>query len=87
MLGLGLKATKVVKLIQVRLAQGDATLAKEVALGLELLCNGMHFKEDFTIGTLNGFDIILGNIFLNAYHIDILKSGSKLRVIARLDDK
>jgi hypothetical protein len=36
-LWLGLKATKVVKPIQVQLAQGDATLAKEVVLGVELL--------------------------------------------------
>lgn len=87
MLWLGLKATKVVKPIQVQLAQGDATLVKEVALGVELFCSGVQFKEDFTIGTLDGFDAILGNIFLNAYRIDILRGGSKLRVITRLDDK
>jgi len=39
------------------------------------------------IGTLDGFDAILGNIFLNAYCIDILKGSFKLRVITRLDDK
>lgn len=62
-LWLGLKATKVVKPIQVQLAQGDATLAKEVVLGVELLWSGMQFKEDFMIGTLDGFDVILSNIF------------------------
>jgi hypothetical protein len=87
MLRLGLKATKVVKLIQVRLVQGDATLTKEVTLGVELLCNGVQLKEDFTIGTLDGFDAILSNIFKNVYRIDILKSGSKLKVITKLNDK
>ncbi len=87
MLQLGLKATKVVKPIQVRLSQGDATLAKEVALGVELFYSGLQFKQGFTIATLDSFDIILNNIFLNAYHIDILRSNYKLRVIAKLDDK
>ncbi len=87
MLQLGLKATKVVKLIQVRLVQGDATLTKEVTLGVELLCSGVQLKEDFIIGTLDGFDAILSNIFLNVYQIDILKGGSKLKVITKLNDK
>ncbi len=55
-LQLGLKATKVAKLVQVRLVQGDATPTKEVTVGIELLANGMKFKEDFTIVALDGFD-------------------------------
>ncbi len=33
---------------------------------------------------LNGFEAILGNTFLNTYHVDILKGNSKFKVIARL---
>jgi hypothetical protein len=65
MLQLGLKATKVAKLIQVQLAQKDVTPMEEVMLGVELLCKGTKFKEDFTIVALDGFDTILRNIFLN----------------------
>ncbi len=67
--------------------QGDATPTKEVTLGVELLCGGAKFKEDFMIIALDGFDTILGNIFLDAYRIDILKDGSKLKVIAKLANK
>jgi hypothetical protein len=65
MLQLGLKATKVAKLIQVQLAQKDVTPMEEVMLGVELLCKATKFKEDFTIVALDGFDTILRNIFLN----------------------
>jgi len=47
----------------------------------------MKFKEDFMIIALDGFDTILGNIFLDAYHIDILRNDSKLRIKARLTEK
>jgi hypothetical protein len=47
----------------------------------------VQLKEDFIIGTLDGFDAILSNIFLNVYQIDILKGGSKLKVITKLNDK
>lgn len=53
-------------------------------LGVNLLCGGAKFKEDFTIVALNGFDAILGNIFLEVYNIDILKGSSKLKIITRL---
>ncbi len=55
-------------------------------LGVKLLCDGAQFKEDFTIVALNCFDAILSNIFLEAYHIDILKGNFKLKIIARLVD-
>jgi len=54
---------------------------------VELFCEGMKFKEDFMIIALDGFDTILGNIFLDAYHIDILRNDSKLRIKARLTKK
>jgi len=86
-LQLGLKATKVAKPIEVQLVQGDATPAEEVTFGIKLLCDGTEFKEDLMIITLNGFDAILGNTFLDVYCIDILRGGSKLKVITRLVDK
>jgi hypothetical protein len=39
--------------------------------GIKLFCSGMKFKEDFMIIALNGFDVILGNTFLDAYHINM----------------
>jgi hypothetical protein len=54
---------------------------------VELLCEGMKFKEDFMIIALDGFDTILSNIFLDAYHIDILRNGIKLKIRARLTKK
>ncbi len=56
-------------------------------LGVELLCEGMKFKKDFTIVVLDGFDVILSNLFLDAYYIDILKSSYKLRIRIRLANK
>ncbi len=56
-------------------------------MGVELFCGGANFNEDFTIVALNGFDTILSNNFLNAYHIDILRDGFKLKVITRLANK
>jgi hypothetical protein len=47
----------------------------------------MKFKEDFMIIALDGFDTILSNIFLDAYHIDILRNGIKLKIRARLTKK
>ncbi len=70
-LRLGLKATKVAKPIQVWLTQWDVTPTKEVMFGIKLFCSGMKFKEDFMIIALNGFDVILGNTFLDAYHINM----------------
>jgi hypothetical protein len=59
-LWLGLKPTKVAKLIQIQIAQRDVTPVEEVMLGVELLYKGTKFKEDFMIVALNGFDTILG---------------------------
>jgi hypothetical protein len=56
-------------------------------LGVELFYGGAKFKEDFPIVALDGFDAILSNIFLDVYFINILRYGSKLRVITRLANK
>lgn len=33
---------------------------------------------------LNGFEAIVSNTFLKTYHIDILKGGSKFKIVVRL---
>ncbi len=43
--------------------------------------------EKFTVCALDGIEAILGNTFLDVYHVDVLERGSKLRVIARLVDR
>ncbi len=43
--------------------------------------------ERFMVCMLDGIEVILGNTFLNAYHIDVLKGISKFKIIIRLVDK
>ncbi len=47
-------------------------------------CDKAKFMENFTVCTV---EAILGNTFLNAYCVDVLRGGSKLTVIVRLVDK
>ncbi len=47
----------------------------------------MKFIENFTICALNGIEAILGNTFIDVYRVNVLRGGSKLRVIAKLIDK
>lgn len=68
-LRLDLKATKVAKPIKIWLTQRDAILVEEGVLGVKLLCNATKFKKDFMIA-LDGFDTILSNTYLDAYHIE-----------------
>jgi hypothetical protein len=39
--------------------------------GVKLFSWGVHFVENFTLCDLDHFDSILGNIFLDAYGIDV----------------
>ncbi len=80
-------ATKVAKPIKVDLAQGAMTPTSEVVLGAVLECNKVKFIENLTICALNGMEAILRNTFLNTCHVDILRGGSKLRVIAKLANR
>ncbi len=68
-LRLNLKVTKVAKPIKVWLTQRDVILMEEMVLGVKLLCGTTKFKKDFMI-TLDGFDAILSNTYLNVYHIE-----------------
>lgn len=49
--------------------------------------NKVKFIENFTICALNGIEAILGNTFIDVYRVNVLRGGSKLRVIAKLIDK
>jgi len=84
---LGWEATKVAKPIKVHLTQGVMTPISEVVLGIVLECSKAKFVENFTICALDGMEAILGNTFLNAYCVDVLRSGFKLKVIARLTNR
>jgi hypothetical protein len=63
------------------------TLASKVVLGAILECSKAKFTKNFTICTLNGIGAILGNTFLDVYHVHVLKGGFKLKVIARLANR
>jgi hypothetical protein len=45
------------------------------------------FAKKFKVCTLDGIKAILGNNFLNVYHVDVLRRSSKLKVIARLTNR
>jgi hypothetical protein len=68
---LGIKIEKLVDPIMVHLAQGIVRPLFIVVKGVELFSWGVHFVENFTLCDLDHFDSILGNIFLDAYGIDI----------------
>jgi hypothetical protein len=77
--------TKVAKPIRVQLAQGAATSTYKVVFRAILECGKAKFTKHFTIYALDGIEAILMNIFLN--HLDLLKGGSKLKVIVKLVDR
>jgi hypothetical protein len=53
-------------------------------LGAVLECGKAKFMDKFIVCALNGIEAILNNTFSDVYCADVLKGGSKLRVIARL---
>ncbi len=67
----------------VQLAQAIVRPSLSVMLGVKLFCKGVQFCENFTLCDLDNFDAILGKTFLDAYEIDILHSGVKLKVHAK----
>jgi hypothetical protein len=48
---------------------------------------GEQFFENFTLCDLNNFDVIIRNTFFNAYKVNILHNGGKLRVHAKCGSK
>ncbi len=45
------------------------------------------FEENFMVCKLDAMEAIWSNTFLETYHVGILKSSSKLKIITRLVDK
>jgi hypothetical protein len=84
---LGWAATKVTKPIKAQLAQGVATSSSEVVLGAILENGKVKFTENFMVCTLDGIEAILGNTFVDVYHVNVLRGCFKLRVIATLTNK
>ncbi len=70
--------------IMVQLAQGIARPLLNVMLNVKLFCEGVQFFENFTLCDLDKNDVILGNTFLDAYKIDILYNGRKLKNYAKI---
>ncbi len=50
-------------------------------------CGKAKFMDKFIVCTLDGSEAILNNTFSDVYYVDVLKGGSKLRVIARLTNR
>ncbi len=75
------------KPIKVQLAQRVATPTNKVVLGAILECDKVKFAKKITIYTLDGIEAILRNIFVNTYHVDVLRGSFKLRVIVRLTNR
>ncbi len=59
----------------------------KVVLRVILKCSKAKLEENFIVYALDDIDAFLGNTFLDAYHVDVLKGGSKLIIIARLVDR
>jgi hypothetical protein len=71
----------------VQLAQGITRPSLSVLLRVRLFCKGVQFFEIFTLCDLDNFNVILSNTFLDAYEIDILCNGDKLKVSAKNGSK
>jgi hypothetical protein len=56
-------------------------------LCVKLFCGGVQFFENFTLCDLDKIDVILRNTFLDAYKVNILCNGSKLRDYAKVGSK
>jgi hypothetical protein len=63
----------VAKPIKVHLAQGVVTPTNEVVLGAVLECNKAKFEDNSMGCALDGMEAILGNTFLDVYHVDVLR--------------
>jgi len=80
-------ATKVAKPIRVQLTQGAATPVSKLMLGVVFECGKAKFTKNVMVYTFDGIEAILGNTFLDVYHVDVLKGGYKLRIITGLANR
>jgi hypothetical protein len=69
------------------LAQKATTLVNKVVLGVILKCSKAKFEENFIVYAWDDIDAFLRNTYLDTYHVDVLKGGSKLIIIPRLVDR
>jgi hypothetical protein len=69
------------------LVEGIARPSLSIMIGVKLSCKGVQFFENFTLCDLNNFDVILGNIFLDVYKVDILYNKNKVRAHAKVGSK
>lgn len=84
---LEIKTKLMVDPITMHLAQGISRPSFIVALSVELFCRGIQFFENFTLCDLDNFDVILRNMFLDVYEINIFYNGNKVRVCAKVGFK
>jgi hypothetical protein len=73
--------------IMMQLAQSIARPLLNVALRVKLFCEGVQYFENFTMRDLDNFDVIIGNTILDAYEVDILHNGGRLKVHAKCGSK
>jgi hypothetical protein len=78
---------KGIKTIKVQLAQGNVKLTHEMVLGTKLECGGTKFENNFIMCELDNIKPIVGNTFLDSYHVDILRRGLKFIIIVMLTNK
>ncbi len=52
-----------------------------------LFVGGLSFFQNFILCVLNNFGVIIRNTFWDAYKVDILHSGSKMKVCAKVGSK
>ncbi len=58
-----------------------------MVLGVILKCSKAKFEENFIVYAWDDIDAFLRNTYLDTYHVDVLKGGSKLIIIPRLVDR
>jgi len=58
-----------------------------VVLGAVLECGKAKFMDKFIVCALDGNEAILNNTFSDVYCVDVLKGGSKLKVITKLTNR
>jgi hypothetical protein len=69
--------------IMMQLTQGIVRPSFSIMLGFEPFYGRIPVFKNFTLCDLDKFDINIRNTFLNAYKVDILHSGGKLKICTK----
>ena len=77
---LGLLTWRVGKPINVQFAKGEPYETKEVVLHVNLKSRALEFVESFTLCEMDEVDLILGDIFFEAYTVDVRRKPVHLMV-------